>query len=75
MGRLLEGGLLRLAGSDAATDAAAAARLLPRVVHLMVPLVRSSTTSCRVVPVPASFCMSDSNLLSCSTAVSSRMSQ
>jgi hypothetical protein len=39
MARLLEGGLLRLAESDAPADAAAAARLLPRVVHLMVPLV------------------------------------
>lgn len=47
MARLLEGGLLRLAqaGSskgDSATTAAAvtdAARLLPRVVHLLVPLV------------------------------------
>jgi hypothetical protein len=39
MARLLEGGLLRLAESEAPTDAAAAARLLPRVVHLMVPLV------------------------------------
>lgn len=39
MGRLLEGGLIRLADSDAPADAAAAARLLPRVVHLMVPLV------------------------------------
>jgi hypothetical protein len=42
MGRLLEGGLLRLADSEAPADAAAAARLLPRVVHLMVPLVRSA---------------------------------
>lgn len=39
MARLLEGGLLRLAESEAPADAAAAARLLPRVVHLMVPLV------------------------------------
>lgn len=39
MARLLEGGLLRLADSDGPADADAAARLLPRVVHLMVPLV------------------------------------
>jgi len=39
MARLLEGGLLRLADSESPADAAAAARLLPRVVHLMVPLV------------------------------------
>lgn len=49
MARLLEGGLLRLADSASPSDAAAAAKLLPRVVHLMVPLVRISSWTDRVV--------------------------
>lgn len=51
MARLLEGGLLRLAESEAPADAAAAARLLPRVVHLMVPLVSSLQCCTGVVAV------------------------